>query len=618
MARRVRMKEFSDFLAQSPMAWMERHATILGIQREEIKYPDLRANWIQIREEEIIKWMEAHGLPANLIKLKGRRQGSSTGSLGNMAHRLRARPTSALICGLDYTKNTKVMANILWRMIESDTYPWGVTHKKTNNAGEFSNKSKLELQSANTPNAGRGDAVNFLLCTEVAYYPDTEAKSDADLFQNLMQMVPREAGSVVILESTPNGEGGKFHSTWVGAITFEALQKGMALKASGAPFEEVERYIPPNWNGFVKIFYPWHEFPDYQDEVTPQEAVRILANLTDRETELVAEFPHIDAGRLKWRRRVIAGIDFEGDEDKFETEYPSDEIRCFAASGRPAYAWQILKQMRDGCKKGEHGKLTPAAFNNFTFEPCDEKESWVRIFERPIHGCMYLQVTDPMTGEQASGNDPDNHAPGILRMGYYDKQMKWIQPALVARLADCHAEMQARKQWSIQCRWGIELLEEYVYRLCRYYGNCMSLTEENKDTGIIILQKARGTMNMYRREETDKITNKITEYYGFRTTPKNRGVITENLGACIRARGKDAHGLDIWDERVIVELQKAIIDEDGKITAGSGWHDDALMMLSMGMMALGKATMYYNPAAMREQFREGRGRGMAPVDSTWA
>jgi len=72
------------------------------------------------------------------------------------------------------------------------------------------NKSRLSI-SASTKDVGRGETINYLLCTEVAFWENAE-----EAMLGLMECVPQH-GSLIIVESTPNGVGNWNHTTAVKA-----------------------------------------------------------------------------------------------------------------------------------------------------------------------------------------------------------------------------------------------------------------------------------------------------------------------------------------------------------------------------------------------------------------
>jgi len=560
----------------NPMAWFETYGTIMGPKREPLRWPELIANKMQREEDEVIRYCEARDIPCKIIKLKGRRQGSSTGSLAQMAHRVRRKPTAAIICGLEYQKNVKVMEEIFWRFCDEDKLPWGVKAKRLRGqGGEWSNGSKLTLITANNPDAGKGDGAQFVLMTEAAYYPVSEKKNDADLFRSLFQLVPREGGSVIIIESTPKGEGGRFHETWVGAISFEDLKAGR---------------IPENWNGFVKLFYPWHEHPGYRRNLTLMEELRVRETLSEREEELMAEFPHIaaDLGRLAWRRAVIAGPDFLGDEAEFEREYPSDEIRCFAGSGTGFFDGLKLKHMRDHCREGETGKLAMGPDEFVDFVPGLEG-AWCRVWERPKDGFSYWISVDTMTGELSGSKDSDNHAVLVWRSGHFGPD-GWVPPAIVARLADVAAEGYPKNKDKLACRWDTDIVESRLALLAQYYGCAPMVIETNQDNGLQRSMRAYGWATFYKQERENEVETDPKEIYGWRTTTKNRLAMLEPLKAAIRQwrpPGKrlaaDADGVDIWDARILREFSRFIVKDNGRIEAGAGAKDDSVMSAAIGL-----------------------------------
>lgn len=576
----------NSLVRASPMTWMEMHATILGLKREFITYPALKANFIQKKEEEVLDWMRDHGIPGRVIKLKGRRQGSSTGTLARFAHRCRQARTNCLVVSLDKEKNGKVMRNMFDRFVELDRFDWGVTYNRP--AGTFSNGSQVVHMSANTVTSGRGDGFQRVLLTEAAYYPSTPERDADDLIVAIFQCVPREPDTEIVMESTPKGEGGKFHNTWKNAVHFDALRAGKT---------------PANWNGFVKIFYPWHEHPDYTRPCSAEEASEINSTLSERETELLEQFPAtVDFGRLKWRREVLTGADFEGDEDKFEVEYPSDEFTCFAGTGRKQFPWRSIKAMMDRATPGECGTLEWVGGNDekAVFIPCPEKEAWIRVWEKPIHGCSYSLVVDPMTGEQAKGgDDTDNHAIGVWRELYVDGNGRVHNRKLVARITDCGGELKARTEWAPFCQWYLDVLTERLARAARMW-QAILVVEMNKDIGIVERVKLLFPwIVFYMREEFNRTTQETSERIGWMTNPHGTGqrsAIIESLTVAVRNWYKEG-GVDIPCRRVLHEMSRFIVKESGRAEAGSGAHDDTVMMSAIALATLGKAMPYFAPVA---------------------
>ena len=74
------------------------------------------------------------------------------------------------------------------------------------------NNSTIYVGTAGTDKFGRGQTINYLLCSEVAFWPNPE-----ELMTGLLQAVPYD-GEIVI-ESTANGVGNYYHKTYQEAKT---------------------------------------------------------------------------------------------------------------------------------------------------------------------------------------------------------------------------------------------------------------------------------------------------------------------------------------------------------------------------------------------------------------
>lgn len=134
--------------------------------------------------------------------------------------------------------------------------------------------------------------------SEVAYW-----KNEQGMRSGLMQSVPKEDGTEIILESTANGIGGMFHR-----MAVEALE---------------------GKNEYQVIFAPWFWMHTYEADVSP-DFIR-----EDEEQEIAeAYFNHLPIEKqnrkLSWRRIVLSEL---GSIAKFRQEYPCSFPEAFQASG---------------------------------------------------------------------------------------------------------------------------------------------------------------------------------------------------------------------------------------------------------------------------------------------
>ena len=119
-----------------------------------------------------------------------------------------------------------------------------------------------------------------------------------------MEGIPDEPGTESYLESTAKGAGGYFHSQWQNACY---------------PGDD----IPAQWNGYWRVFIPWHWDVGYRKELPGN------FELEDEERVLM-ELHSIDEQQIYWRRRKIAKL--EGGIQQFQREYPFTDVEAFNSS----------------------------------------------------------------------------------------------------------------------------------------------------------------------------------------------------------------------------------------------------------------------------------------------
>lgn len=588
--RRKRRTRVLNSKEETRLAELKAKEELTDKERDEMGFLEgLHCNKMQWEIGEIIKVCRRRGIPVRIVTLKGRQQGSSTFSVGVANHELRRRPAKCCIIGDEFEKSVKNLKQMFhdYAHPDNDKFDWRNTFTPTN--GKFSHGSELITETANDSRAGASGTMQVLICTEVAHWPENPGGkiSARAVFAALLNCVPEDEETIVIVESTPNGASGVYYETYKGGVSLEDYLAGK---------------IPENWNGYFKVSYFWWEHPEYDLKITESQEHEILNSLTEREHELREEL-RLPVSRLAWRRKTLKSPKFNSDEEKFEQEYPSDEDRCFLLSGRRAFPLVNIQKM-----KKEARAMGPVKFgmlqwvneasrvSNFCLT--SEDEAIVKIFEGPRPGCRYVLPVDPMTGASATtGADPDSHGAGIIRCGFFESGA-WRPPILAARLADCFAERREKRGRAV-CRWDIDVLERYVAMLSRYYGGATIVPEMNMDRGLVELLKVRGGMNIYRRKQFNRIKQKEEETYGWMTTAQTRGPILENLKKAVRMQGEPGDGVIIPDMPVIGEFETMVVMPNGKEEAMGGAHDDQVMMMAIGLVTQDSAAMMPFPSRGR-------------------
>jgi hypothetical protein len=230
------------------------------------------------------------------LLLKGRQQGASTYIGGRFYHRTSLnRGINAFILTheQDATDN-------LFRMVSryhdhnSLAPQTGAANAKELNFPRLD--SGYTVGTAGTKAVGRSKTILLLHGSEAAFWPHADTH-----FAGVVQAVPNEPGSEVIIESTANGVGGEFHERW----------------------QQAEAGI----GDYQAIFVPWYWQDEYRRPV-PEGFV-----LTANEEKYRAAYG-LDIGQMAWRRAKIAELK---DEMLFKQEYPATAAEAFQMTGHDGF-----------------------------------------------------------------------------------------------------------------------------------------------------------------------------------------------------------------------------------------------------------------------------------------
>lgn len=234
------------------------------------------------------------------VILKGRQQGCSTYVEGRfywkVTHRKGVR-AFILTHEQDATDNLFEMAERYHEHCPEQHKP----HTGASNAKELSFDkldSGYKVGTAGTKAVGRSQTIQYFHGSEVAFWPHADGHA-----RGILQAVPDEDGTEVILESTSDGPANFFHSRWQAAVRGEG--------------------------GFIAIFIPWFLQAEYSHP-TPKEFSR-----STKEAEYADLCGGLTDGQLAWRRAKIADLG-GGDEgeESFRREYPATPEEAFEASSK--------------------------------------------------------------------------------------------------------------------------------------------------------------------------------------------------------------------------------------------------------------------------------------------
>lgn len=580
-----------EVIRNSTSVWFEsQHCRIFGKDRAKgLIRP--RCNYLQAKVQRVIEQFEELELPVRIIGLKPRQKGSTTFFSAQDYCFLRRHSASAIVIGGQYSQVSECW-DMLQTYAKNDTFDWDNHGEINAKSGSWSNGSKLRPETAKDAVAGIGGTHQVLHAFEVARWSRHGVANASGVLSNITKCVPQLPGTMITLESTAEGSSGEFYERFVGAVDAEKFISGEADVQAGS---------------YVRVFAAWFEFSDSAMRLTDEQKRRVENTLDsdmeyDGEKELIANHGNIGEDgvtrlgvsvqdfdvweQLAWRRFAIHE-ECEKDKDIFDRDYPSSWQVAFQKSGKTRFNGTGIGVLKKSvAKTAVRVGIIEEARGNFAFRSTDANESTHKIWEAPTPGYRYILPIDPMTGaSQTSGMDPDFHAAGIIRAGFWNSAGRWVKPCLAARV--------------IPCQWDIDRLEQAAWRLARYYGNtsgCKIVVEMNQDRGITELLKLRSA-DLYMRELFNKREEKFTKALGYQTNERTRETLVEKVAGEIREWDAPGRGIDIWDIYTITQLENFVRKENGRCEAAEGFHDDDVFMLGLGLELIEHATTYWPPVS---------------------
>jgi hypothetical protein len=234
--------------------------------------------------------------------------------------------------------------------------------------------SRYYVGTAGDKSFGRGDTINNLHCTEVAFWPNADT-----VMTGLLQAVPEDGN--VFLETTANGLGNFFHREYT----------------------ESER----GNSTFTARFFGWWQHPEYAwKPKTASEAIqaeRLEAKLTEQEREQeerLASAYDLSEDQISWRRRKRSE---PGMRDKFAQEYPANANEAFIASGNPYFDRIKLSQRIEEIEADPAPRLDPSEFEELNLLK-NLRGGTLEIFKAPLPGRNYVIGADTSEGLTGAGN----------------------------------------------------------------------------------------------------------------------------------------------------------------------------------------------------------------------
>jgi len=294
---------------------------------------------------------------------------------------------------------------------------------------------------------------------------------------------------------------------------------------------------------YLAIFISWADDPTYETDVPPD------FKLDSEEKKLQKEY-ELSLRKLAWRRWCIKNK-CDGDVELFNQEYPLNADEAFLYSGEAAFSGEILRwYMKNAVMAGIKGHLEDGKF-------IEGKRGTLEIFKLPEGGHRYV-----IGGDAAEGLEKGDWSVGEV----FD--IETLEQV---------AELRGKIPPDL---FGVELSK------LGYFYNHAFIGVEAKQYGWATLNELTNLKyrKLYYRKTWDERKRKKTKKLGWYTTEKTRPIMIDTFRKFIRTKEIGIRS------KVVISECTTFVNNNGKLQASSGCHDDTVIASAIAMMIRG-----YNP-----------------------
>lgn len=390
---------------------------------------------------------------------------------------------------------------------------------------KFNNRKKLLFEKINsswevdtaTKDVGRSRTVNFFHGSECAFWKYGISPIQAALGEAFTK------NCIKIYESTANGYN-DYQKMWDSGV-------------------------------HINCFYEWWRTKEYRISFHNEELKQEFLDAINRKKDWIHERlrwlrdeKHLEPEQLYWYFNKFEKF---LDKDKIKQEYPCTPKEAFLLSGKNVFDTEKVLTRLERIKK-------PLKVGYFTYDYDGVKISNIKwVNDRNGYIKIYQIPNVPAFTKYCIGGDTAGEGSDWFT-GHVLDAKTGEQVAVLKHQFD--ADQYTRQ----------------MYCLGMYYKNALIGIEANFDTFPIRELQRLGYNNQYVREVVDQYTHKKEKRFGFKTTRLTRPTIISRLIAIVR---DDTDSIN--DKDTLEELLTIVKNEEGRIEAPEGGHDDQMMGLAI-------------------------------------
>jgi len=539
----------------------EYKATSLGWQQENLKIVDKKTklvplihNKAQLKVNNAMALQAKYGLPIMLLIYKCRQRGISTfieACIFEKANRQENWHACLVSMDLDGTDKVFNMTKIFQQEVPLDVRRTTVHSNRKEIKYSAPHRSSILCQTAGKDVLGRGGTTQGVHLTEVTFWKNAEKQ-----LLGILQEVPDEPNTMIVLETTANGTTNAFSKLyWAAVKRMRGLYKNN---------EDGTKEIDPTvLRGYLPIFLSWQDEEEYQEPLP--KGCKTVPNMTPEMDEYIKE--GLEMGITLTQEQVYFALlkvqnKCGGDYDLFKQEYPRTAREAERATGRMVFKPTDLDIMENWCRP-------PVATIEFyeqdgkvKYRHVNRRQNCWSVWEWPIKHHSYACFGDVAEGVLSDPNDkksdPDRSVAGILDRNHFKMPITYYGRPDTIEFGD------------------------QMIMAAKFYNYAWASPEMNSIGQSVLdaFKRADYPFIYWREHKEETVQREDSKNLGWKTTLKTRKPMIADL-----QKATQEHELQVFDIRFVEEMRVFIWNPQGKPQAETGEHDDCVITLG-GLLQL--------------------------------
>lgn len=356
----------------------------------------------------------------------------------------------------------------------------------------------------------------------------------------------------IFIESTAEGMAGRF---------YEMFNERWATREKITPQLSQVQFLPH--------FYNWQyddmEMKKIRDNIAPSDMDECEINWAEYQMENNLTDLEITYYYMKWQQ--LGGKGGTDAVKKLKQEYPTTPEEAFLSTGQSYFPIARVASHLTKAVPGVKGELITREDGKVEFIPTSGGN--FEMFEKPEVGTNYV-----IGGDTSEG------------LAHGDAQVLYVINHKTENCAGLYRSQVPPDE-----------LANEAYKLGKFYNWALLAIEVNKD-GLWVndaLEKM-GYINLYARKVFDDITQKITKFFGWKTTSSTRPFALASLKAIFLR--KDGG----FPSALLGEMFSFVRNAKGKPEAMDKKHDDVIMSAAIGYAVLQEQGKYIEDKIGSEGF----------------